>query len=830
MKLKGLIGFLILSTLMMGTSPYLEYEEIFTRNLNLKDRVKALTLLIKKHPYFYHPYLSLASILAYDGGNVKFPYFPENSFQNKYLKFLYYKAIENSRYKFYLSRINKLEAFNPFIIYSLAESGWNPGEKCKGCDKDLIQFINQSVNKLPQLELTLKLYEKYKNARDAELRLFFFYWAADVLLINRKPEEALKIIEKYKNTRKIAFDEYLLYYLYQFYSAVEKNPKKRLKYALKAREAAKKYHFTRFYYLFHRMAGVAYGKLGEFDKALNCFDEAIRFYRRYKKVQGMEETFTARGFLYYENGLYENARKDFEEVIKLTENKPSYRRAYAISLLALIEGKLGHYRRAEELAKKGIEESQRMRFPIAFYSSKLALAKAKIALGEVDRAIGILETMFEKGKISRDKGVMFSALSGLIEANEKKGDYGKVEYYAKEALKISRSPRDIMKYSYKIYKAMELDPSRRFPFGDIYFAIAGYPYIKRAHSIASTMKVDKLPSREERYRFLKSKFNIFSDYARATQRLIYVSLFLVVLLISIIYFGLAVIRGIRKRKASLIGPYRVEEKIGGGGMGVVYKARDLKTGEKIALKVLERQISRAEAVNKFIEEGKILRKLNHSNVVRFIESGEHEGILYIAMEYLEGKNLDELSRDSDDFPFELGINLKIAEEVLKALSYIHSQSVIHRDVKPSNIMVLGGERTLKGEIGEGTIKLMDFGIAKQIEMEIFTTTGDIFGTPYYVPPEMLKEGKMDHRGDIYSFGVTLYWMFTGKVPFYHPNISRIIFQILNEYPERPSKFSYVPECVEEIIMKCIKKEKEERYQSAEEVLEAIKACKIEVKS
>lgn len=829
MKLRNL-PLLLCMAVFLFASPYEDYESVFKGDKTIEQKVFDLSMIVNKYPYFYHPYVSLASILAYSKRKVRFPSLPANSFQYNYLKFLYYKALEDNRYKIYLARIGNKIPFNPFIIYSLADSGWDLKKKCAGCDKNLLQLINQSVNKLPQLDLILKLYERYKNASDAELRLFFFYWTANVLLINRKPEEALRVIKKYEKSKKINFDKYLIYYLYHFYSAVEKNPRERLKYALKAREAAKKYNFTYFYYLFHRVVGVAYGKLGEFDKALTCFDEAIQFYRRYHKLQGREETLTARGFLYYENGLYENARKDFAEVIKLTENKPSYRRAYALSLLALIEGKLGHYRRAEELAKKGIEESQKMSFPIAFYSSKLALAKAKIGLGEIDKAISILEIMFEKGKNSRDKGIMFSALSGLIEAYEKKEDYEKVKSYAKEALKMSKSSRDIMKYSYKIYKAMELSPSRKFPFGYIYFAIASYPYIKRAHSIASTMKVDELPSKEERYRFLKNKFNIFSDYAKASQRLIYVSLFLVVLLISIIYFGLAVVRGIRRRKVSLIGPYRVEEKIGGGGMGVVYKAKDLKSGEKVALKVLERRISQVAVIKKFIEEGKILRKLNHPNVVRFIESGEHHGILYIAMEYLEGESLEQVSQKSDNFPFELGINLKIAEEVLKALSYIHNQSVIHRDIKPSNIMILGGKKTLKGEIKEGMIKLMDFGIAKEVEMEIYTTTGDIFGTPYYMPPEMLKEGKMDHRGDIYSFGVTLYWMVTGKVPFYHPSISRIIFQILSEYPEIPSKFSDVPECIEKVIMRCIKKKKEERYQNAEEVLEAIRACQKEVKS
>ncbi|GEM_PF-2016239 len=825
---KFLAFILLLGFTFSSSSPYKEFDSIFNRSQNLEEQVKSLAQLIRRYPYFYHPYLSLASILAYDNnGRMEFPSFPENSFQYNYLRFLYYRALENDKYMLYIKRLSEKIPFNPFIIYSLADSGW-VFNKCTGCDKVVVQFINQSVNKLPQLELTLKLYERYKDSPSLETRLFFFYWAANVLLINRKPEEAMKIIKNYEANRKVDFDAYLIYYLYHFYSATEKNPENRLKYALMAREAAKKYHFTHFYYLFHRMAGVSYGKLGEFDRALKCFDEALSFYRRYNKVKGMEETLTARGFLYYENGLYENAKKDFEEVLKLTRNKPSYRRAYALSLLALIEGKLGHYKKAEELAKRGMEEAQKMSFPIAYYSSKLALARAKIGVGEISQAISILETMFQKGKISGDKGVMFSALSGLIEAYEKKRDYERVEHYAREALKMSKSPRDLMKYNYKIYKAMELNPSRKFPLGYIYFVIASYPYIKEAHSIAASMKVDELPSREERYRFLKSKFDIFSDYARASQRLIYVSLFLVILFILIVYLFIAIIRSVKKRRASLIGPYRIESKIGGGGMGVVYKAKDLKTGRRIALKVLERKISQAAVLRKFIDEGKILRKLDHPNIVKFIESGEHQGILYIAMEYLEGESLERLAKKSDGFPFDLDINLKIAEEVLKALSYIHSQSVIHRDIKPSNIMVVGGEKALKGGIREGTIKLMDFGIAKEIEIEIYTTTGDIFGTPYYMPPEMLKEGKMDHRGDIYSFGVTLYWMITGKVPFYHPSISRIIYQILNEYPEKPSKFTSIPECVESIIMRCIQKEKDDRFQTADEVLQAIRNCYQEI--
>ena len=809
---------LFLLCMLWGANPYVQYETLFLTKGKIEKKLSGLARIINENPYFYHPYLSLVNLTVYR--NMNLPSFRPGTFQYNYFYYLYYKEKGDAKSKTFLKKIKKVP-FNPFILASLMEEGWSPHKgNCVGCGRKEIEMIKSTVGKLPPLDQVLRLYGRYRNSQIPEVNLFFSYWAVNSLLINRKPDDAMKILKEYEKMRSIKFDSYLLYYLYHFYSAVEKRPEERLKYALLARDEAGKYGLIRYYYLFHRMVGVAYGKIGEFNKALQCFNEAFSFYKKYGKKKGLEEVLTARGFLYYENGLYENARKDFQEVMNLIGSRTSYRKAYAISLLALIEGKLGDYKKTEKLALKGIEEAKKSSFPIAYYSSKLALARAKIGQGNLYEAINLLRIMLESGKKSGDRNVIFSSLSGLIEAYEKANEFEKVLEYAKEAIKLSSSPRDIMKYNYIAYKALKQIYSSSYP-GMFYFAFAGYPYIKKAYSMASSMKVDELPSREERYQFLKSKFDIFSDYAKATKLFIYSLVFVIVVLVLVVYFTIAIIRRHKRRKASIIGPFQIEEKIGGGGMASVFRARDIRTGDKVALKVIERKIADPAVTRKFIEEGKILRKLNHSNIVKFIESGEHQGILYLAMEFLEGKDLNRLSKETDEFPFPLDVNLKIAEQVLKALVYIHKNSVLHRDVKPSNIMVLGGLKTIKKGLEDGSIKLMDFGIAKQIEVEIYTTTGEIFGTPYYMPPEMLKNGKMDHRGDIYSFGVMLYWLVTGKIPFYHPRISRIVYKILNEYPEKPSQISTVPAWIDEIIMKCIRKDKEERFQSAEEILQAI---------
>ncbi len=252
--------------------------------------------------------------------------------------------------------------------------------------------------------------------------------------------------------------------------------------------------------------------------------------------------------------------------------------------------------------------------------------------------------------------------------------------------------------------------------------------------------------------------------------------------------------------------YKIISKIGSGGTSDVYLGKNIESSQKVAIKILDRRLSLDEEyLSRFKKEASISKELDHPNIVKLLSFGNVQDSYYIIYEYIEGITLDKHIKNKKLNDFEVEI---IAIQILKALEHAHNNNVIHRDIKPSNIM-----------ISEGNIKVLDFGIAKQSESATVTKTGLFLGTPHYVSPEQIEGGGIDKRTDIYSFGILLYEMVTGTLPFISDTPWGIIRAHLDKEPlineDMPSKFSY-------IISKCLKKDKNDRFFNAEEALQAFK--------
>jgi len=263
------------------------------------------------------------------------------------------------------------------------------------------------------------------------------------------------------------------------------------------------------------------------------------------------------------------------------------------------------------------------------------------------------------------------------------------------------------------------------------------------------------------------------------------------------------------------GRYQVLEPIGRGAMGTVYKGLDPAIDRLVALKTIRLDFAAnpdevAEMRERLLREARAAGKLSHPNIVTIYDAGQEEGYQYIAMEFIEGTTLEKYIHKKAEINFKIIAQILI--QVCDALDYAHSHGIVHRDIKPANIMVLENFQ----------VKVMDFGIARFGQANL-TQTGMAMGTPNYMPPEVLKGKVADKRSDIFSFGIMAYELLTGKRPFRGPTISALIYTILNDTPLPPSQVNNrVPDLFDRIVEKCLKKNPDERYQTAAEVSTELK--------
>jgi len=253
--------------------------------------------------------------------------------------------------------------------------------------------------------------------------------------------------------------------------------------------------------------------------------------------------------------------------------------------------------------------------------------------------------------------------------------------------------------------------------------------------------------------------------------------------------------------------YEIIEELGKGGMGKVYRVEDKKIKEEVALKLIKPEIaSDKKTIERFSNELKMARKIAHRNVGRMYHLSEHEGTHYITMEYVPGEDLKSFIRRSKQLS--IGKAISMTKQVSEGLAEAHRLGVIHRDLKPSNIMI---DR-------EGNARIMDFGIARSITGKGITGAGVIIGTPEYMSPEQVEGKEVDQRSDIYSLGVILYEMVTGRVPFEGDTPLSIAVKHKTEPPPNPKEVNaQIPDDLSRMILKCMEKNKENRYQSAGEV-------------
>jgi serine/threonine-protein kinase len=271
----------------------------------------------------------------------------------------------------------------------------------------------------------------------------------------------------------------------------------------------------------------------------------------------------------------------------------------------------------------------------------------------------------------------------------------------------------------------------------------------------------------------------------------------------------------------LAGRYEIRQQLGSGGMGVVYRAFDRELREQVAIKTLRPDlVGDPGLLERFKQEIRLARKISHPNVVRTHDLGEAGGLYFITMEYVEGTPLDEVIRRRGALP--LPVTLTVGRQLCRALEVAHAQGIVHRDIKPPNLVV----------DAQGFLKVMDFGIARLMEGRQapaspgLTAAGSVIGTPEYMAPEQLLGQAVDGRADLYAAGIVMYECATGRRLFTGDSFATVLMKQVHDSPPDPrSVVPGLPEDVVAVLLKALAKEPDQRWQSAAELLHALEAIR-----
>lgn len=268
---------------------------------------------------------------------------------------------------------------------------------------------------------------------------------------------------------------------------------------------------------------------------------------------------------------------------------------------------------------------------------------------------------------------------------------------------------------------------------------------------------------------------------------------------------------------SHLGRYEIIGELGQGAMGIVYKAKDPLIDRILAIKTISLNLAmdeKDEYERRFYQEAKAAGRLSHPNIVTVYDVGKSGDVAYIAMEFLQGRELRDILNEGKSMP--VSQILDIVRQVALGLAYAHEHGIVHRDVKPSNIMV----------IRDGHVKITDFGIARMASSTVQTQTGVVLGSPKYMSPEQVLGKSLDQRSDIFSLGVMLFEMLTGKPPFVGDTINAVMYQTMNAAPPPPSTLNPdVPAMLDFIVSKALAKGLDDRYQNAKEFADDLRACR-----
>jgi tetratricopeptide (TPR) repeat protein/tRNA A-37 threonylcarbamoyl transferase component Bud32 len=520
--------------------------------------------------------------------------------------------------------------------------------------------------------------------------------------------------------------------------------------------------------------GLLYNDLGKTDSALEYLQKAIKIYDEQGNTQGYSDSLMVIGIAYKDLNNYKSALEYFQKALEMAEKLRDKRGiTYALGNIGSVYGGLKDYRKALEYFHKCLKIEKEIGDKRKMALTLISLGNCCAKVGEFDKSLDYLEKAIQTGKEIKVKGLLKSGYEELSQLYAGQGEYKKALEYHRL---FHQADKEILdeKSNEQINKLHEK-----------------YESVKKAREI------EVLKNNNEIQQLKLSK-------ERIARNALIMGLILVSMIFALLFKKYLYLFAFWK-KQKYVGQFRLMEKLGSGAVGTIYKAHSLMDKSEIAaVKVLRDELFTDDSSKKrFKREASIIDKLRHPNIIRIFEVGAFKEKLFIVMEFLEGRTLE--SKIREEGRLKLQESLHIMAQISDAIAYIHGKNIIHRDLKPDNIMLI----ETHGD--PNFVKLLDFGLARMELESRLTQTGDFLGTLQYVSPEQVLDAHSVPANDIFSMGVTFYYMLSGKSPFAGETAIEIMRQIITKEPPGLSEARPdIPAELNDLVIRMMDKEFRQR--------------------
>ena len=565
--------------------------------------------------------------------------------------------------------------------------------------------------------------------------------------------------------------------------------------------------------------GIVYNKIGNYGKSLEYQLQSLEIKKENKNKKGIASSLNNIGNIYQNLDNFQKAL-DYHLIALEINRETGYKNgiAYSLNNIGLAYQSLKKYKKALDYYLQSLALKREIGNKRGSAATILNIGFVYNDLHDYDKSITYLLDALRLYETIKNKSGIANASYNIGEVYTKMRQYDKAILYIERCLQVSKEIEDLnlLRLGYQVFSDMysaKGDYKKALEYHKLYSEVKDMIYNETSsQQIAELQTRYETLKKEQRIEILE-KNNRIQGLQLSKERVTrnaFIFGFILVIIILVLLFRKYLYLFAFWKKQKYIGQFRLMEKIGSGGMGVIYKAHHIKNkSETYAVKVLREELSESrEIIQRFKQEATIIDKLNHPHIVKIMERGQYKQRFFIAMELLEGKTLEKKLAEDGQMP--LKECLDIMKQISAALSLIHGKNIIHRDLKPSNIMLVNknGDHRF--------VKLLDFGIARMKFQTKMTRTGILLGTTNYLSPEQINNSGISIASDLFSLGIIFYEMVCGKKPFNGDNESDIIKDILEKQPPEPRRLrSEVPGELNTLIMRMLEKQEESRPSSLE---------------